>query len=229
MKKRFKKKLAAVAVALFLFVGMTAGLVLFMAVGGQGYARVSFGKDYYFLVKDVEDTTAAAITGDVYSAGGAGYFLEGDGAVAIACYFKESSAQSVQRSLKEKGTETRLVVKSSDDLVLRGRKSGYKAQIESNLQTVDGFAHILYDTANGLERSELSQREAKAALDGVVSALKGLIAGNEGEIFSLWNVALKEAQRRGEELSGGLLFSKDLRYMQTMLCDKTVNLTNYFV
>ena len=52
MIMRFKKKLAAVAVALFLFIGMTAGLVLFVAVGGQGYARVSFGKDYYFLVKD---------------------------------------------------------------------------------------------------------------------------------------------------------------------------------
>ncbi len=225
---RFKKKLAAVAVALFLFIGMTAGLVLFVAVGGQGYARVSFGKDYYFLVKDCEDTTASAITGDIYSAGGAGYLLEDDNAVAIACYFKESSAESVQKNLEEKGTSTRLIVKSPPDLVLRGRKSGYKRQIESNLETVDNFAHILYDTANGLERSELSQREAKAALSGVVSSLRGLIVSNEDEVFSLWNSALKEAERRGTELCGGLLFSKDLRYLQTMLCDRAVNLKNYF-
>lgn len=228
MKMRFRKKLAAVAVALFLFIGMSSGLILFVAIGGQGYARVSFGKEYYFLVKDCEETTVTAVSGDIYSAGGAGYFLEGDNAVAIACYFKESSAQSVQKNLGEKGTETRLVVKSPSDLVLRGRKSGYKEQIEANLETVDHFAHILYDTANGLERSELSQKEAKAALDGVVSSLKGLITENEGEIFLLWNNALKEAERRGAELADGLLFSKDLRYVQTMLCDKTVNLVNYF-
>ncbi len=228
MKMRYKKKLAAILVAFFLFIGMTAGLVLFVAIGGEGYARVSFQRNYYFLVKDCEETTVTVVSGDIYSAGGAGYFLEGDNAVAIACYFKESSAESVRKSLEEKGTETRLVVRSPEDLVLRGSKSAYKAQIEGNLETVDGFAHILYDTANGLERSELSQKEAKAALSGVVSSLRGLIAGNEGEVFALWNAGLKEAERKGSELVGGLLFAKDLRYLQTMLCDKAINLTNYF-
>lgn len=52
MKMRFKKKFAAIAVAFFLFIGMTAGLLLFVAVGGQGYARVNFSKSYYFVVKD---------------------------------------------------------------------------------------------------------------------------------------------------------------------------------
>ena len=93
---------------------------------------------------------------------------------------------------------------------------------------MDHLAHILYDTANGLERSELSQREAKAALSGVVSSLKGLIAGNGGDVFALWNIELNAAQRRGTEISDGLLFAKDLRYLQAMLCDKTVHLTNYF-
>lgn len=226
---RFKKKLAAVAVAFFLFIGMTAGLILFVAVGGQGYARISFGKEYYFLVKDCEETTATAVTGDIYAAGGAGYLLEEDGAVAIACYFKESSAESVQKNLEAKGTSTRLIVKSPSDLSLRGRKSAYKTQIESNLETVDSLAHILYETANGLERSELSQREAKAAFNGVVSSLGGLIASNESDVFFLWNTALEEAKRKGAEIASGLLFSKDLRYLQTMLCDKTVNLTNYFI
>lgn len=229
MKMRFKKKLMAIAVAFFLFIGMTAGLVLFVAVGGQGYARVSFSKSYYFLVKDCEETTATAVSGDIYSAGGAGYLLEKDNAVAIACYFKESSAESVRKNLEEKGTETRLVVRSPKELILRGSKSAYKAQIEGNLETVDSIAHILYDTANGLERSELSQNAAKAALSGVVSSLKGLIESNAGNIFALWNAGLKEAERKGSEIGGGILFAKDLRYLQTMLCDKSVNLTNYFI
>ncbi len=225
---RFKKKFAAIAVAFFLFIGMTAGLLLFVAVGGQGYARVNFSKSYYFVVKDCEKTTVSAVTGDIYSAGGAGYFLEKDNAVAIACYFKEASAESVRKNLEEKGTETRLVVHSPENLVLRGSKSAYKQQIEGNLETVDSIAHILYDTANGLERSELSQKQAKAALDGVVSSLKGLIEANSGNLFALWNAGLKEAERKGTELNGGILFAKDLRYLQTMLCDKSVNVAKYF-
>ena len=226
---RLKNRLLKAAVALLLVVCTAAGVVLFVAVGGRDYARVSFRKDYYFLVKDCEETTAAAVSGDIYSSGGAGYFLKEDNAVAVACYFKEASAESVRKNLQEKGTDTRVIARTPEDLVLRGKKSGYKTQIESNLETVDRFAHILYDTANGLERSELSQKEAKAALNGVVSSLNGLIAGNEEDFFVPWNVALKEAERRGAELEKGLLFAKDLRYLQTMLCDKTVNLVNYFV
>ena len=228
MKLRYKKGLVSIAIALVLFVGMTAGLILFMTLGGNGYARVSFSKNYYFLVKDCEETTVTAVAGDVYSSGGAGYFLEGDNAVAIACYFKETSAQSVKKNLEAKGTETRLIVRSPENLTLRGRKSGYQKQIQSNLETVDTLAHILYDTANGLERSELSQREAKTALSGVVSSLKGLMSGNEGDVFALWNTALRETERRGKEVSEGLLFAKDLRYLQTMLCDITVRSANYF-
>ena len=228
MKLRLKQNLKYVSIALLLFIGITAGLILFITLGGQGYVRVSFDKDYYFLVKDCEEATVTAVSGDVYSSGGAGYFMENDNAVAIACYFKETSAQSVQKNLAMKGTETRLIVRSPSDLVLRGRKSSYKEQIQSNLETVDTLAHILYDTANGLERSELSQKEAKAALSGVVSSIRGLIEANEDTVFSLWNTALKEAQRRGAELGDGLLFAKDLRYVQTMLCDKTADFANYF-
>ncbi len=217
------------AVAFFLVVCVAAGIVLFVAVGGQGYARVSFKKDYYFLVKDCEETTSAAVSGDIYSSGGAGYFMKDDNAVAVACYFKESSAESVRKNLQEKGTDTRVIARTPDDLVLRGAKSAFKSGIESNLETVDHFAHVLYETANGLERSELTQKEAKAALVGVVSSLNGLIAGNGEEFYVPWNVALREAERKGSELAKGLLFAKDLRYLQTMLCDKTVNLNNYFV
>ena len=229
MKFRLKKGLVSFGIALVLFVGVTAGLILFMMLGGQGYARVSFDKDYYFLVRDCEKATVTAVAGDVYASGGAGYFLENDNAVAIACYFKEASARSVKKNLEAGGTETRLIVRSPADLILRGRKSGYKERIEANLETVDTLAHILYDTANGLERSELKQNEAKASLAGVVSSLKGLIQENDGEIFSLWNAALKEAERRGTEISEGLLFAKDVRYLQTMLCDKAAGFTNYFI
>ena len=215
-------------IAFGLFVSVTAGLMLFVVLGGGGYARVSFSKDYYFLVKDCEKTTVTAVAGDVYSSGGAGYLLESDNAVAIACYFKEASARSVQKNLEAQGTETRLLVCTPDDLVLRGRKSGYQKRIESNLETVDTLAHILYDTANGLERSELSQKEAKAALSGVTASLKGLLSENTEDVFALWNASLKGTARLGEEAGEGLLFAKDLRYIQIRLCLAISNIENYF-
>ncbi len=222
------RRLSTVALGLCLFVGTIVFFVAIVALGGQEYTRVAFSKTYYFLVKSCSETSLPVVSQDIYSAGGAGYYLEGDDAVAIACYFKETSAQSVQRNLQSEGTETELLKRESGELILRGKKSGFKPLVESNLETVDQLAHILYDTANGLERSEISQREAKAAVEGVASSLKGLREGNRDEFFTAWNMGIREAERRSAELTQGLLFAKDLRYVQTMLCDKTVNLTNYF-
>ena len=56
-----------------------------------------------------------------------------------------------------------------------------------------------------------------------------MIADNGDGVFSLWNTALKEAHRRGVELAEGLLFQKDIRYLQTLLCDRIVNIAEYFV
>ena len=228
MKRRLKK-LSAVALGVVVFFAAILFCIAAVAVGGQHFARVSFSKSYYFLVKSCTETSVVAVSSDVYAAGGAGYYMEGENAVAIACYFKETSAQSVQRNLQSKGTETELIERTAEDLILRGKKSEYKEQIESNLNTVDQLAHILYDTANGLERSELSQKQAKASVESVASSLKGLREGNADEIFSSWNLGLMEAERRAKELTQGLLFAKDLRYLQAMLCDKTVRMAKYFV
>lgn len=226
---RTMKKLSVFALGVFVFIAAIVFCIAAVAVGGQSFARVSFSKSYYFLIKSCEETSVVAVSGDVYAAGGAGYYMEGENAVAIACYFKETSAQSVQRNLESKGTETELIKREAEDLVLRGKKSEYKGQIESNLETVDQLAHILYDTANGLERSELTQKQAKTSVEGVAASLKGLRDGNEDEFFSGWNMGLLEAERRAKELAQGLLFAKDLRYLQAMLCDKTVRMANYFV
>lgn len=227
MKRRLKK-LQAFVLGVFVFFAAMLFCVAAVAIGGQNFARIGFSKSYYFLIVSCTATSAVVVSGDIYASGGAGYYMEEENAVAIACYFKETSAQSVQRNLQAKGTQTELVKRSAANLVFRGKKSGYKQQIESTLETVDLLAHILYDTANGLERSELTQKQAKAAVEGVASSLSGLRGVGSDEFFFGWNTGLSEAERRAKELSQGLLFSKDLRYLQAMLCDKIVRMADYF-
>ena len=114
-------------------------------------------------------------------------------------------------------------------LTLKGKSVAARDRIVANAETADSLARLLYDTANGLEQAKLSQAEARSALVGAVSSLGGLMADNGDGVFSLWNTALKEAHRRGVELAEGLLFQKDIRYLQTLLCDRIVNIAEYFV
>lgn len=197
---------------------------------GRSYARVSLPQKYWILVRDCEDSTAAAVVGSTYLSGGAGYLIESGGkqCVVIACYYSETSAQSVRRTMEGKGIETRIEKRVPHDFTLNGNNSSYKERIISNAETVDTCAKILYDTANGLERTSVSQEEARAAVRGVVSSLHGLQEGNSGKCFSEWNTALLLAERRGIEIANGILFAKDLRYLQVQLCMNLTNAGDYF-
>lgn len=199
-------------------------------LNGLKSADVEFTQKYYFLVRDCEETTSAAVAGQVYFSGGAGYLLETDGesAVALACYFSQDKAESVQRTLSEKGTETHILSAEPQSVTLHGEKTVEKDRILSNVKTVDTCAKILYDTANGLERTELSQEEARAAVRGIVKVLSGLRAENTADCYERWNICLKEAERKGIEIAEGILFAKDVRYLQVQLCFSAVNFATYF-
>lgn len=197
---------------------------------GRDRTTVALSKTYYFLVRDCEDTTASAVSGQVYLAGGAGYLLEeaGESAVVLSCYFVKTDAERVQGMMKEKDVETRLVEMKTSDFSLKGEKAKFLQLVKGNAETVETCAKILYETANGLERASVTQATARAALGGVISSLKGLREGNEDELFSLWNSRLKEGERRAKELSEGIIFSKDLRYLQVELLLSILKADLYF-
>lgn len=197
---------------------------------GREYAHLSFSQKYYFLVRDCEATTAAAVAGQVYVSGGSGYCIEvgGESAVVLSCYFKKETAGSVCESMQAKGEEVRVVALAPDDMYLNGNLAKESARISDNAETVDSFARLLYDTANGLERTELSQDEARAAVRGVQKSLNGLRSENDGEAYGRWNAVLVEAERRCGESADGILFSKDVRYIQAFLCYAVANIGDYF-
>lgn len=216
------------ALAVFLFtVGLFVGLFWWY---GRDYARVSLERQYYFLVRDCEDTTAAAVAGQSYNAGGAGYVLEtsGKSCVALACYFSEQDAERVLGAMREKEVSCYILALGTKEFSLSGGDAAQKERIEGNVETVETCARILYETANGLERTSLSQEGARAAVRGTMTSLRGLASGNEERFFDLWNAELISALRRGETIADGILFSKDLRYLQVKLCMAIVNADRYF-
>ncbi len=218
--------LAAVAVFL-LTAGLFVGIFWWY---GRDEARICLGREYYFLVQDCEDTTASAVAGQVYLSGGAGFPLvqNGENCIAIACYFRETDAERIQNAMAEKGTQTRILTLKSADFRLVGKSAALKGRVEGNLETAETCARILYDTANGLERADCSQEEARAAVRGAAKSLKGLREGNSDPLFTLWNARLSAAQRRGSELADGILFAKDLRYLQIELLLDIVNAEGCF-
>ena len=155
--------------------------------------------------------------------------VEGGGeAVVLACYFKRSDAEFVQANMTDKGVDTQVLALSSEDFTLNGGKTEQAKRISANAETVETCARVLYDTANGLERTDVSQDEARAAVRGVVTSLKGLREGNDGALYNNWNVALLSAAKRGTEIAEGIAFAKDLRYLQVELCLMIVNAKDYF-
>ena len=186
---------------------------------GSAHETISVSKTYYFLVRDCEDTTASAVAGQIYFSGGAGYIQEAGGksAVVLSCYFTENDAQFVRSSMAEKGVEVAVRKLSAKDFSLSGSACAERSRLLSNAET-----------ANGLERTAVSQDEARAAVRGVYKALKGLREGNAGGLYDRWNAALYQTERRARETAEGILFAKDLRYLQVQLCDFIVNFSDYF-
>ena len=222
------QKGAYLAVALAIFLFTVCAFVGIFWWNGRAYAKVSLEEKYFLLVQECEDTTASVVAGQIYSSGGAGYLLDTGDLVALACYFSERDAEFVKGVMEEKGVVTRVVEISPKDFSLNGKRAQERAHITANANTADTCARILYDTANGLERTELSQDEARAALTGVVKSLKGLRESNKGDLYGLWNAALYEAERQGREVAAGILFAKDLRYIQIRLCLAIAGIGNYF-
>ncbi len=209
----------------FLAVGVFIGVFQWQ---GRAIATVDFRAEYHFLLRDCGALTADVAAGDSYLAGGAGYLLESEDAVVLACYYKKTDAEFVQEAMAAKGVETRVFSRETKRFTLSGKRAAEGARVEANAATLDSCARLLFDTANGLERAGIGQSEARAAVEGVISSLSGLASENGGDMYTLWNAELYRAARRGRELVSGILFAKDLRYLQIELVFSILSLGDYF-
>ena len=130
--------------------------------------------------------------------------------------------------MSAKGVEVRVLEREAKPFSVSGKCAENAARIRDNAATVDSLARLLFDTANNLERVAVTQEEARAALTGVVQGLSGLASDNGEGVFSLWNLELRRAARKGKELREGILFAKDLRYLQIQLLLSVLSFPEYF-
>lgn len=226
MYQRIRLRLKGLAISALAFLVCVAVFIVLVLYTGRARADVSLDLTYYFLVRDCEDSTSAAVVGEVYSAGGAGY-LEGE-SVILACYYTKADARRVCSLMERRGEEVRVSSRSFDGLTLRGGDAAYRDKICENAETADSIARLLYDTANGLETGNISQSSAKTNFKGAEDALNGLISLNSEPIFQAWNRELYAAAAAIRERTGGILFAKDVRYVQISLCLSLLDLASCF-
>ena len=213
-----------------------AALLIFIAalsffVGAfewNGKSTVRLALTYHFLVVRCESATVGAVAGEAYLAGGAGYLLENENLVVLAGYYRKEDAAYVGDTMSANGVEVSILTRPLDDFSTGREHAAERAAVAGNLKTLDAVSRLLFDAANGLERGSMSQEEARTAVRGAADSLKGLAEGNGGEYFGLWNVELLRGQRRARELSSGLMFAKDLRYLQVSLLFTILRAPAYF-
>ena len=230
MFSRYSLRRGGLIAVVAIFTALVCLFVCIVYWGGRAIVKVGCDFTYYFVAQDCEDSTAAAIVGQVYGSGGAGYLLEegrGD-YVIIACYYTAGDAERVQTVLRSKGVAAQVLKRSLSEFVLRSGSREDAENIVSYGQAADSCARLLFDAANGLERVEMGQEEARAAVRGVTQSLRGLSNANSGKRYAQWNADLYSLAREGEELSKGILFAKDLRRLQVKICLTVLSLKDYF-
>lgn len=208
------------AALLFVFVLLSClfGGVVFLE--GRNFCTVDPGLEYSFVVRICAQEASAAVVQEVYTSGGAGYPLsEG---VIVACYFEKTDAERTAAMLGERGEEAFVQTCTARPFTLEGKKASSHERVLSLLLCADSCARLLFDTANGLERGETGQEEARAAVRGAAAALR---APTE---FSLWSGEMNAIAREAESAASGILFARDLRLLQTRLCLATLRAGKMF-
>ncbi len=209
------------AVLLALFIGLAVG-------AKKRQQAVDFEADYYFLIEKCEDSTAAAVAGRVHSSGGAGYLFRGGKAVIVACYYTVQDAERVRDAMLERGADVEIAPLSAQKFYLSGENAAYAAHVAANAETAESCARLLYDVANGLERAQMGQTEARDAVRGAAGSLAGLRKSNGGAFYDRWNAELASAERECREISDGIAFAKEVRRVQAQLLCALVGLEEYF-
>ena len=180
---------------------------------------IAGNKTFFFLVSDEEHVEASAE--NVYLDGGAGYVLaSGKNVYAVyACYFTDSDAQNARKRLSEAGNAVEVVSVKENALYLKtAREKAFLAEIKSLLNVCYSGIRLFGELAAGAESGKYTQESLKEILNATASVLSAKLRDSTKICASLED-AIKEAYVRLETVVSGIVFAKDLRYMQILLCD----------
>lgn len=116
---------------------------------------------YYFLLSTEESASVLVLD---YERGGTGILYQGKGILQICP--DEEKAKEVSDRLKERGKDT-LVVEVRSGACEKGK--GW----HETMRTIDSVVWVCYRLANGLERGEITQSQARGVVNDTLLVLNG--------------------------------------------------------
>ena len=208
MKKNryYKILIGAISCAFFLYSFWQAYLIKTLEI-------VPTKQSYYYLVSTSKNVSAS--TKNAYFQGGAGYLLENDGKkyAVYSVYDTLTKAERSRENLSERNLEVKTLRIKTGDVYLKGKNRRKKAEIRRVLETLSISATILSDLSRGAEDGRYSQSRLREMLEVVKGSLN---AFKKGEF--VYDYA-KEGRQKIEKMQEGIVYAKDVRYVEVLLCD----------
>lgn len=227
MKGVVTKKNYRVKIGLYLGMGGVLFLFLCSYIGAIAARSKKFtvDKTFYFLAEEAGESVAV-FAQSVYNGGGAGYPYEAEGKYysVLAAYNDLQAVQSVAETMEAKGKETSILTVTVGTFYFTTRTLIEEAEkTEGVVTTILQCADVLYAAANRLERGEYGQAEGRACVAGISAALGGI----EGMLEQAEELLLV-AREKCDEIETGVVYAKDLRYLQIELIGGIAALQKYF-
>lgn len=214
---------------------LIAGMVCLFSTVIVGYfaalsARMknfTVNRTFYFLSVKAAAETAAVLAQSEYTDGGAGYTFQygGEYYVGLAAYNTEREARLVQDTLKNRGRDTQIVSLTVDTFYFTDRKEieAYENThgfVTTVLQCVD----LLYAAANGLDEGAFTQSEARGVLKEISGVISRAGEGGVADVAALSRAGVEKCA----EITDGVIYAKDVRYLQLQLSEGVYNLQKVF-
>ncbi len=195
-------------------------LVCTLALACIGVCRkrveIPTGKDFYFLV-DTSSHVEASTHGVQY-VGGAGYLLERNGGacVAYSVYVTEENALRAQEALLQNAKSVETVKASSGNMKIKRRDKDKAKALQGAMESLYGNICVLEAEIARLENGATQQSSAR-----ILATLERnfeYLATQYGEIYHAYAKRCLESAKILKEVQKGIIYAKDLRYLQCELC-----------
>ena len=189
--------------------------------------RFEVQKTFYLLAVPIKEQSVSVSVQDVYTGGGAGYALNHGGKcyVVLSAYPTQAEAKTVQNLPQNKQKDMQIVALQVNTLYFNTKSErAVKESIQRGVRTLLNCIDILYQTANAIDTAQYTQRQAQGILREVhrtVSALQKDAPWQIGEL-------LLQAGQKCMQTLQGIIYAKDVRYLQIHLCEGIYSLQNVF-
>lgn len=186
---------------------------------------VDIQANFYFLV--LEDLNLEVGAEFIKLDGGAGYFLEYEGEeyVVVSVYREEQDGLTVQENLAKKGRATKLLSMGMPSLRFQGKDRKKSGVYVSALNTFNSYMGMLEECLYRLEGG-MTQEDCRQLL--AILERQYVHAQTVYADYPDFVCVCKDTVRSLRELQRGIIYAKDLRYLQCRQAEDYLQLCQDF-